>query len=289
MKIFEFADLGHTDPFPFFSQRATVDTDSFAVHGHSFSELVVVLSGSGLHVTPAETYPVCRGDVFVLNGKTVHGFKDIRRLELCNLMFDPDQLIKLQGRLADSPGYQALFVIEPFCRHQGFRGKLQLGEAELSTVIDLIEAIEREQATRPEGYKSLLAAYFMQLVVLLSRYYVSSSGRSTEAVLRLVRTITYVEKNYHLPLNLADLAATANLSKNQFLRVFKKAFGVTPMLYLTKHRVAKARRLLEQGDLSITQIAFETGFNSSTYFSRQFRRVTGRTPQNYRRLFGRAP
>ena len=94
MKIFSFADVGHREAFPFFIQRATVEAGAFEMHGHHFSELVVVLSGSGRHVTEAESYPICRGDVFVLNGRTSHAFEDSSRLKLCNVMFDPDQLIR---------------------------------------------------------------------------------------------------------------------------------------------------------------------------------------------------
>ena len=172
MKIFSFADVGHRDAFPFFIQQATVEVGTFARHGHHFSELVVVTSGSGRHVTEAESYPICRGDVFVLNGQTSHAFEDSSRLKLCNVMFEPDRLIQPHKDLYAVPGYQALFVLEPLYRQNyGFKGKLQLNEADLNVVVTLLETLEREQKARLQGYQSLLAAYFMQLVVLLSRYY----------------------------------------------------------------------------------------------------------------------
>ena len=283
MKIFSFADLGHNNAFPFFLQRATVEA-GFATHGHSFSELVVVLSGSGLHVTEAETYAICRGDVFVLNGPTVHGFEDSSQLRLCNLMYDPERLIQPHQDLRAAPGYQALFVLEPSYRKRGFRGKLQLSEADLRAVVTLLNALEREQEAQLQGYRSLLSALFMQLVVLLSRYYAASPERPTRSVLRLAKAFSYLEENYHHPLDLADLSSRANLSKNQFLRVFKKAFGTTPIDYLNELRVQKARELLENSSLTVQQIAFDTGFSDSNYFSRQFRKVMGISPSAYRKM-----
>ncbi len=283
MKIFSFADVGHREAFPFFIQRATVEVGAFEMHGHHFSELVVVLNGSGRHVTEAESYPICRGDVFVLNGRTSHAFEDSSRLKLCNVMFEPDQLIRPHQNLSAVPGYQALFVLEPLYRkNYGFKGRLQLSEADLSSVMALLEALEREQKARLQGYQSLLAAYFMQLVVLLSRYYSASPERPTQAILRLADALSYLEENYQRPLELAELAAKANLSKNQFLRVFKKAFGRTPMTYLAERRIQKAQRLLKDTSLPISQIAFDTGFADSNYFSRRFRQVTGKSPRNYR-------
>ena len=286
MKIFSFADFvdaGHRDAFPFFIQRANVEAGTFEMHGHHFSELVVVLSGSGQHVTEAERYPICRGDVFVLNGQTVHGFEDSSRLKLCNVMFEPDQLIRPHQNLYAVPGYQALFVLEPLYRkNDGFKGKLQLNEPDLNAVVSLLDTFEREQDMRLQGYQSLLAAYFMQLVVLLSRYYSASPERPTQAILRLADALSYLEENYHRPLELAELAARANLSKNQFLRTFKKAFGTTPITYLANRRIQKAQGLLRDTSLSISQIAFDTGFADSNYFSRRFRQVTGKTPRDYR-------
>ena len=94
-----------------------------------------------------------------------------------------------------------------------------------------------------------------------------------------------LEENLHRTLELAELAARANLSKNQFLRVFKKAFGTTPIDYLIKRRIHKAQRLLEDTSLPISQIAFDTGFADSNYFSRRFRQVVGQSPRDYRSRF----
>ena len=284
MKIFSFADVGHEDVFPFFLQRATVDTGVFALHGHTFSELVVVLSGSGLHVTEDETYRICRGDVFVLNGQTVHGFEDSSQLKLYNVMYDPERLIQPKPDLYTDPGYRALFVLEPLYRQRySFKGKLQLIETDLKVVVTLLEALDYERKTRLQGYQSLLAAYFMQLVVLLSRYYSASPERPTKALLRLATALSYLEENYHRPLDLAELADRANLSKNQFLRVFKKTFNTTPIAYLNKLRVQKSQQLLKTTPLPISQIAFDTGFADSNYFSRRFRQVTGKSPRDYRK------
>ena len=284
MKIFSFADVGHYGDFPFSLQRATVRSAKFEMHGHLFSELVVILNGSGKHVTEAESYPICRGDIFVLNGRTSHAFEDLSRLELCNVMYDPDRLIQPQPDLYADPGYRALFVLEPLYRKTyQFKGKLQLTGADLGVVTALLGALEREQDAHLPGYQSLLSAYFMQLVVLLSRYYSASPGRPTQAMLRLADALGYLEENYHRPLELTELAERANLSKNQFLRVFRKAFDTTPMDYLAKRRIQKARKLLETTPLSISEIAFDTGFMDSNYFSRRFRQETGKSPRDYRK------
>jgi AraC family transcriptional regulator len=105
----------------------------------------------------------------------------------------------------------------------------------------------------------------------------SPGERRTRAAVRFIRD------NHHLPLTLADMAAAADLSPFHFLRVFKAATGQTPGRFLTAVRVDRARRQLERGDLSVTEIAQICGFASPSRFAAAFREQTGRTPSQYRR------
>jgi AraC family transcriptional regulator len=81
---------------------------------------------------------------------------------------------------------------------------------------------------------------------------------------------------------LRDAARVARLSPFHFHRAFRAAFGETPHQHATRHRLERARRLLE-GDRSVTEICLETGFESLGSFSRLFRRAYGAAPSPYRR------
>ncbi|MFA6173753.1 MAG: AraC family transcriptional regulator [Kiritimatiellales bacterium] len=79
-----------------------------------------------------------------------------------------------------------------------------------------------------------------------------------------------------------EMAATAGLKPGYFREQFRKETGYSPVEYLTRLRIQKAKtRLLETG-ASITDIAFELGFSSSQYFASTFRKVTGETPLKFR-------
>jgi len=64
---------------------------------------------------------------------------------------------------------------------------------------------------------------------------------------------------------------------------FRNELGVTPIAYLNRYRVSQAKRLLTETNKSVTEIAMEVGFSDSGYFSRVFRRETGRSPEAFRR------
>ena len=78
------------------------------------------------------------------------------------------------------------------------------------------------------------------------------------------------------------LARVSGVSEAHFARCFKDAFGVPPHRYLLTRRIERAKALLRDTELAITDIAFETGWNSLGTFSRVFRDVTGENPSMLR-------
>lgn len=78
------------------------------------------------------------------------------------------------------------------------------------------------------------------------------------------------------------LAQVSGVSEAHFARSFKAAFGVPPHRYLLTRRIERATALLRETDLSITEIAFQTGWSSLGTFGRTFRDVAGATPRSVR-------
>lgn len=78
------------------------------------------------------------------------------------------------------------------------------------------------------------------------------------------------------------LARVSGASEAHFARSFKDAFGVPPHRYLLTRRIERAVALLRDTDLTVTDIAYETGWNSLGTFGRTFRDVTGESPQALR-------
>ena len=98
----------------------------------------------------------------------------------------------------------------------------------------------------------------------------------------LLRAKDLADARYTEQLSVDDLAAAAGLSRAHFSREFRRAFGVSPHAYLLTRRLERAAALLRDTDLSITEIAFQTGWNSLGTFGRIFRDVTGQSPGELR-------
>jgi AraC-like DNA-binding protein len=103
-------------------------------------------------------------------------------------------------------------------------------------------------------------------------------SQDPELLRRLLRAKDRMDAASHEEWPVERLARVSAVSTAHFARSFKEAFGVPPHRYLLTRRIERATALLRDTDLSITDIAFQTGWNSLGTFGRTFRDVTGESP-----------
>ena len=92
----------------------------------------------------------------------------------------------------------------------------------------------------------------------------------------------YIEKNCHKNLSLEEVAQTVHLSPFYFSRLFKTEQGSNFVEFLTKSRINRAKRLLQNPERTVARIALEAGYQDPSYFCRVFRQEVGLTPNQYR-------
>jgi AraC-like DNA-binding protein len=101
---------------------------------------------------------------------------------------------------------------------------------------------------------------------------------------RVERSIDFMMANLNRPLNIAMLAAEANISASHLFAVFKRKTGHAPMDYFTKLRMGEACRLLDLTSASVKEVAAMLGYDDPFYFSRVFKSLSAWAPRHYRRL-----
>jgi AraC-like DNA-binding protein len=94
----------------------------------------------------------------------------------------------------------------------------------------------------------------------------------------------YLEANFARDIDITEVARAASLSPFYLTRIFKERYGVPPYRYLIRLRIERAGELLRESSLSVTQICHRSGFNSLSHFITTFRRHTGMSPSEYRRM-----
>lgn len=107
-------------------------------------------------------------------------------------------------------------------------------------------------------------------------------GQDPELIRRLLRAKDKMDAASHEEWPVQRLAKVSGVSEAHFARSFKEAFGLPPHRYLLTRRIERAKTLLRESDLSITDVAFQTGWTSLGTFGRTFRDVTGESPGELR-------
>ena len=108
------------------------------------------------------------------------------------------------------------------------------------------------------------------------------ANQDPELLRRLLRAKDRMDAASHESWSVRRLARVSGVSEAHFARSFKQAFGVPPHRYLLTRRIERATALLRDTDLAITEIAFQTGWESLGTFGRTFRDITGESPSGLR-------
>lgn len=148
--------------------------------------------------------------------------------------------------------------------------------------------LAREDARRPVGWKRTLRAGMETIVLEALRY--APAPEQSEPLAGPVREIARLRPALELlrarlddpSLRVADLAAAAHVSEPALRTWFRNAFGLSPVHFLRRERVARARMLLLTTDDTIDRIAEASGFNDVPFFYRVFKQQTATTPARYR-------
>jgi len=110
----------------------------------------------------------------------------------------------------------------------------------------------------------------------------STNGRNRAESVRIWKARNFIHEHAGEELSLTKVAAAANTSANYLSEKFKEATGMNFVKYVARRRYEKAASLLREADLRVSEIAFATGFQSLSQFNRVFKKLSGKSPTEYR-------
>jgi len=152
------------------------------------------------------------------------------------------------------------------------------------------DTLKRAQATNPMGYvikpfrrEQLLSS----ITIALSTYQnhkIAPEPEKPEVSYRLKSTVIYIQDHLDQNISLEILAGAIAMSPSYFCRFFQQEMGCSPYQYILRQRVEKAKILLKNLDLPITDIALQSGFANHSHLDRHFLKIAGTTPKAYRSI-----
>ncbi len=283
MQSFSLSNFVYQRSFPFYIHTCTHAKD-FRVHIHQdFDELVIVLSGSAMHVVNDEHFFIKKGDVFVISGNTSHGYSNTYDFKICNIMYRPAEEFNGLHDIRQIAGFHALFFLEPYlATEKHFSSFLSLSPTDFLTVNNMINNLMSEFVSMQPGYQDFIRSQFVQMAIFLSRKY-NFGVTSENSFLSIASSVSYMENSFTKEIEIPAVAEKSGLSARQFSRLFKETYGTTPVHYILNLRLDYASYLLKNTDHTISEVAFLSGFQDINYFSRAYKKHRNTTPREYRK------
>jgi len=252
-------------------------------HYHNEHELVYYLKGKGTRVVGDNLSEFKKQDLVLVGAGLPHLWKNSEELEAEGLdalivKFDTNQ----KGlNILEASEFNDISKLL-----QRAQAGIKFSENTAQKVHDILMAM----LMADEAMKIIL---LLQLLNELSHCEEYSMLASPEFSLlqpnseeyRLNRIVEFLSTNYTQPLTLDDISNKAAMTPNSLCRFFKTRTNRTIFQYLNEFRVGKACELLINGKLSISEVCFETGFNSLTSFNRVFKDIKNVTPRDFKRKY----
>ena len=255
-----------------------VNKDVPLTHSHQYNEIYFLQSGKCNVYIDNETYCLEDGSVLFIPAFKEHTFiypftQDIKRTvlyistEQLNWYFNKDFKDEINN----------LFINK----------HLQLSRKSFSNLSNIFEKIQFEKYSLDNMSELLTKAYFFELIIYLircQRYTHNINQKTNLSNITIGEIVNFIENNYSRQLTLPEIAAQFGISESSLTKKIKIFTNMTFKEYLTKTRIEEAKSLLISSEKSITEIAYECGYNNSNFFGDVFKKAVGMSPSSYRKM-----
>jgi AraC family transcriptional regulator, transcriptional activator of pobA len=254
-------------------------------HVHDFLVLAYFEHGAGHLRLGTREWPLSSGDAFVIAPGELVRFSghEPGRAAAGWCVFFPPELIAAEP-LGGALGWRAHPLLYRFVgRQAGGAQRLPVPAGERAAWSERAQAIEAELREPRDGSAEAALAHLTLLLVSAARISVDVGQdlrQHREPLLAAVFEL--IEARYAEPVSLASIAAEVGLTPGHLTTVVRRKTGRSVQRWITERRMAEARRLLRESDLTVETVAARTGYRQASYFIKQFRRDHSVTPAAWR-------
>lgn len=238
----------------------------FKINKHSDLELLLVHEGKiEMHLDHA-VFNASPNDTIVANSNVLHNIIP----------------------LTNSIRYDCIIINKDFCNQYGFmidKNHIQeiIKDPKLFEKVRQIKEITKNKHS-PFSMAEI-TANVLEILLILFRQYQKEIEIEADCESRkmLEKGIEFIHDNFNQPINVEMIASYVGYSKFHFCRKFKEVTGCTVNTYINMRRISFAKKQLRSTNLSVAEIAAESGFNNLAYFSKTFRKYVSQTPKEYQK------
>ncbi len=246
---------------PFIFNQHTISYKRMRFHWHENLEIVHCIDGKANVVTDGQDFPLAASDIAIINSNSLH---DVQVTD-------------------GSFQYELLIIDKAFCENFGFFiDEISFQEKIADPLIEgCLKNIENELKQKQRFCNEAVKLEVLKLLLHLVRNYQKSKPITTKKDTKIEmvkRSIKYIKAHFTEHLTLESLAKQAGFSKFYFCRGFKDVTGYTVNSYINMLRANYAHNLINEKKYTIGEIALLCGFESCSYFTKNFKKYMGVLP-----------
>lgn len=257
------------------------EAENYPAHWHTALEIIMPYHNPYTIIVDGTSHTIREGELFLIAPGTIHQLQAPLTGERLILLIDYSQICNVNGMNALLPSLRPYVLIN----HEESRQVLQTLQGSLNAIY--------QEYVQPSPYKEAsLKALIIQFFVSIGRYKMNAAEKfpgiaitkQYEYIEKFMQICDYITAHCTENLTVDELAVLAGFSKFHFIRLFKQFTNVTCYEYLIQKRIELAERLLIEPNLTITQVALQSGFGSLSSFNRVFKVSKNCTPTEYKNM-----
>lgn len=257
-------------------------TETDLMHFHNLLEIGICHSGRGMMRLEDSFIPYESGMISVIPANYPHNTVSADDSESFweYLFVDPEKI--LMAMYPDDILFQQKMLEK--VNKKAFFGN----EREIPELSKIIYTILNEMRRKPDLYRESVRGMALTLVIMIARMNSDVSSmpeglRQKNGFDQVRPALEYIRDHYAMPMKVAQIASVCHMSESHFRRLFEENIGMTPVEYLNQVRVKKACDMIKKTGSSMEEIAVKVGFTTTSTFNRNFKRVTGVSPYQWKK------
>ncbi|OZQ69843.1 AraC family transcriptional regulator [Paenibacillus sp. VTT E-133280] len=259
------------------------EAENYPIHWHTAAEVIMPLENTYTAVIDSTEYKLNSGDILIIPSGQLHQLYAPESGKRLIMQFDCSILFNLNGLDSTFHLLRPCLVITAE-QNKELHGSLK------PLLLNLMNEYFSQYLFKEAAAYSILVHFF----VVLGRnfmgkerhFYHVKQQNQHKYIDRLLQVCNFINEHCTENIQVEELAEIAGFSKYHFMRLFKQFMGMSYYSYINQHRIMHAEKLLIDPNLSIMEIAMNSGFESLPTFNRVFKNYKKCTPTEYKGLYG---
>lgn len=267
----------------FHIQKLGKVTEAQNPHTHEYFQIYFISKGSLCHHVEDTSAQLNQGDMFIIPPHVTHYISPSPNTVFYSFSF-MESLLAGQGSGSYLAG--SFLRLLQTKENLNIKPKISMNSEEAFYIESIMRHILKEFTEKPIGYADTIQAYASLLVTTLAREYFAKEVHSITEHFEssrqfVMHCVEYIENNFADKITLSEIAKKSAMSKSNFCSLFQKETGHSFNDYLNTCRIKAAKAYIQKG-YKITAIYGLCGYNDFSTFNRNFNKITGMSPREYK-------